>query len=286
MLARRVEKRTLSLVLGISLVSIGITMLLLTFLYPTPRVRPEYDNYMVTSFMVGILPVAVLQFLDSRWRAMAESKLPNLIRDIIEANKSGMPYLKAVEYTATLRYGVLSDEVKRMVARMKLGDPFEDAIMGMARRIGTPLAYRTAILLIEVGRHGGKIQEMLEEVYSHIRELQDLLADRKRQITPYIFVFYAAFGIYLFTVAVLFMTFFSQAQALTPMAGIPGAFPMAMAEINPERYHIWFYHMGAVEAIVGGFVIGKIGEGKSVAGVKHMLVMLFINFITFTFLIS
>ncbi len=286
MLARRVEKRTLSLVLGISLVSIGITMLLLTFLYPTPRVRPEYDNYMVTSFMVGILPVAVLQFLDSRWRAMAESKLPNLIRDIIEANKSGMPYLKAVEYTATLNYGVLSEEVKRMVARMKLGDPFEDAVMDMARRIGTPLAYRTAILLVEVGRHGGRIQEMLEEVYSHIRELQDLLADRKRQITPYIFVFYAAFGIYLFTVAVLFMTFFSQAQALTPMAGIPSAFPMAMVKVNPERYRIWFYHMGAVEAVVGGFVIGKISEGKSVAGVKHMLIMLFINFITFTFLIS
>jgi len=286
LLARRVEKRTLSLVLGISFVSIGITMLLLTFLYPTPRVRPEYDNYMVTSFMVGILPVAVLQFLDSRWRAMAESKLPNLIRDIIEANKSGMPFLKAVEYTATLRYGVLSDEVKRMVARMKLGDPFEDAIMGMARRIGTPLAYRTAILLIEVGRHGGRIQEMLEEVYSHIRELQDLLADRKRQITPYLFVVYAAFGIYLFTVAILFMTFFGQAQTLTPMAGIPGAFPMAMAKINPKQYHIWFYHMGAVEAIVGGFVIGKISEGKSVAGVKHMLIMLFINFIAFTFLIS
>jgi len=286
LLARRVEKRTLSLILGISLVSIGIVMLLLTFLYPTPRVRPEYDNYMVATFMVGILPVAVLQFLDSRWRAMAESKLPNLIRDIIEANKSGMPFLRAVEYTATLRYGVLSDEVKRAVTRMKLGDPFEDAIMDMARRIGTPLAYRTAILLIEVGRHGGRIQEMLEEVYSHIRELQDLLADRKRQITPYLFVVYAAFGVYLFTVAVLFMTFFGQAQALTPMAGIPGAFPMAMAGINPEQYHIWFYHMGAVEAVVGGFVIGKISEGKSVAGVKHMLVMLFINFIAFTFLIS
>lgn len=285
MFARRIERRTLSLAIGVSLVSIGIAMLFLTFFYPTPKVRPDYDNYMVISFMMGILPVALFQLIDMRWRSMTEAKLPNLVRDVIEANKSGMPFLKAVEYTATLGYGVLGGEVKRMVTKMKFGDPFDEAMMWLARRIGTPLAYRTAILLIEVGRHGGRIQEMLEEVYTHVRELQDLMTDRKRQIMPYLFVIYTAFGIYLFTVVVLFITFFSQAQNLSIMPGLPSALPIAMSGINPRLYHMWFYHMSVVEAIVGGLVIGKMGESRSVAGLKHILVMLLLSFIVFTFVI-
>ena len=287
MFAKRIERKHMFLAAVISLIGAGIAIFFLTLFYPTPSLRPDYDNYFLVVAMIGASPIAIMQFMDRRWRTLAESKLPNFIRDVIEANKSGMPFLRAVEYTATLNYGVLSNEVKKMVVKMKLGDPFEDAIMEMAKRIDTPLAYRTAILLIEVGKHGGRIQEMLEEVYTHIRELQDLITDRKRQITPYMFVIYAAFGVYIFTVVVLFMTFFGQIQGLTHL--IPGApgmpKPIRTTSLNLKQFHLWFYHMGIVEATVGGLVIGKMKEGKISAGLKHVLVLLLLSFITFALVI-
>jgi flagellar protein FlaJ len=163
---------------------------------------------------------------------------------------------------------------------MSWGHSYKDALDEMARRINTPLVYRTVALLSEVGHSGGNLYEILDSIYSHIREVQDMERDRRRQMSPYIMIIYASFGVYIFVVVVLFLTFFAQIRQVVE-AGAPFG-----GNINPEVYYVWFFHMSIIEAIVAGFVVGKMSDGAIAAGLKHVLVLLIFSILVFSFVIQ
>jgi flagellar protein FlaJ len=163
---------------------------------------------------------------------------------------------------------------------MTWGHPYLEALDEMAKRIGTPLVFRTVALLNEVGHSGGNLHEILDTIYSHLREVQDMERDRMRQMTPYVMIIYASFGVYIFVVIVLFLTFFSQIQDVIE-AGAPFG-----SNINPQVYYIWFFHMSVIESVIAGFIAGKMSEGAIAAGLKHVLVLLVLSLLVFALVIQ
>lgn len=261
-----------------ALVGVGIA-LFATFLSPGYQVRPLYDNYVLAALIVALIPPSVIDLADRRWRNAVDSKLPDLIRDIADSQKTGMSFMKSIEHSARLNYGPLSKELNKTVGQITWGMPYDEALSQLAKRVDTPLAHRTTALLNEVGRSGGRLAEILDDIYNHIKEVQDLERDRKRQIGPYIMVIYASFGIYLFVVFILFSTFFEQIKEVIK-TGSP-----FLSGVNPATYHLWFFHMSAIQSMMGGMVAGKMGEGSMSAGIKHMLLLLVISMVLFWFVI-
>ncbi len=261
-------------------VFLGLSILLFaTFVSPGFTVHPEFDNLVVIAFIIALIPPSILDFIDRRWKRAIDESIPKFIRDIADSQKTGMAFTKAIEHSARLDYGPLTKELKQAVSLMSWGHPYTEALNEMAKKVNTPLVYRTITLLIEVGHSGGNLYEILENIYSHTREIQDMARDRRRQMTPYIMVIYASFGVYLFVVLILFVTFFAQIAEVVEEGAPFGS------NINPEVYYVWFFHMSVIEAVIAGFIVGKMGEGAIAAGLKHILILLIMSISVFIIVI-
>jgi flagellar protein FlaJ len=98
-----------------------------------------------------------------------------------------------------------------------------------------------------------------------------LLLDKERrtQTRPYIAIIYVAFFVFLFTLVLLFRSFFSSMQGLSILgAGMP--------QSATERM---FFHITYIQAFFGGLVAGKMGDGAIRAGLRHSLVLMLCGYI-------
>ncbi len=278
-MAAHINQRTLAVVYGVSIFAGLSIMLFATFVWPGYNEHPSFDNVFVTAIIVALIPPSILDLINRRWKKAVDRNLPDFIRDIAESQKTGMAFTKALEHSARLEYGPLTKELRRAVSLMSWGHPFTEALDVMARRVDTRLIYRTVALLNEVGHSGGNLNEILDSIYAHLREVQEMERDRSRQMTPYVTIIYASFGVYSFVVVVLFLTFFSQIQQVVE-AGAPFG-----SNINPQVYYVWFFHMSVIEAIMAGFIVGKMSEGAIAAGLKHVLILLIVSMMIFILVI-
>jgi flagellar protein FlaJ len=73
----------------------------------------------------------------------------------------------------------------------------------------------------------------------------------------------------------LFKTFFVQ------MAGMP---TLQTALLSSDQARALFFHMSVIQALFGGLVTGKMGEGTVGAGLKHSVVLLAIGYLALKFL--
>jgi len=280
LIARPVSPRVRVYVIATSAILTLVLVLFSTFVYPTYLRRPEYDNYMIATFLVGLLAPSFVDLVDRRYKSVIDSRIPDFLREIGEAQRTGTPFTKALVNASQSNYGPLSVELRRAMSKMSWGLTFEEALDSFAGNVDTPLAHRAAVLLKEVGRSGGKMLEVLESVYEHVRDVIGLQRERSKQLTPYVAVVYAAFGVYLFVVYILFTTFFAQVANLQSTGAPFGS------NINPGVYYIWFFHMSVIEGLFGGMVIGKISSGSSVGGMKHVLLLLTISLFFFTLFVK
>ena len=152
--------------------------------------------------------------------------------------------------------------------------PLEEALQLFAKRVGTPLVQRTVPLIIEAGRSGGRVEKVFEPLGKFVDSILIMERERKAQTRPYIAIIYVAFYVFLFTIVLLFKTFFVSIEG-TPILG--------SAIMSPEETERLFFHMAAFQAFFGGLTAGKMSEGSLNAGLKHSFVMLASAYLVFMF---
>ena len=102
---------------------------------------------------------------------------------------------------------------------------------------------------------------------------------------PYSAVVYIAFGVFLFTDVMLIRSFFTQiinlqSSVLNTEGGTATIFG-GISNVDVAFLKTVMFHAVIVQAIIGGLVAGKIGEARLGAGLKHVLILLVIGFVTF-----
>jgi flagellar protein FlaJ len=167
-------------------------------------------------------------------------------------------------------YGPLTAELKKMTAQISWGMSFEEALLALGRRVNTVLMHRTVPMIIEASRSGGHVEKVFDPMGKFIQTTLLLNKERHAQTRPYIAIIYVAFFVFLFTIILLFKSFFASIQGL-PMLGT--------AVMAPEEMSRTFFHMTAIQALFGGLVAGKMGEGTVDAGLKHSLVLMLCGYV-------
>ncbi len=267
---RKSEKKIAWIVSSILGVIICVTAVL--FL----RDSPLFDEYFLLAVVITVFPPAVLDYADYRWKRSIDKHLPDLFRSIVQAQKTGMTLPQALEEASKRNYGPLTKELKKMVAQMSWGVPFEEALQSFGQRVDTALIGRTIPLILEAHRSGGKVEEVFDPLQKFVQTILTFDAERKTQTRPYLAIIYVAFFVFLFTIIMLFKSFFVD------MADIPTSQFELMA---PEEARKIFFHMGAIQAFFGGLVAGKMGEGTVGGGLKHSVILLICGYLTFKFVV-
>ena len=264
------EKKIAWIVSGALGVTICATALLIL------RGSPLFDEYFLLAVVITVFPPAVLDYVDYRWKRSVDKYLPDLFRSIVQAQKTGMTLPQAVEEASKRKYGPMTKELQKMVAQISWGVSFEDALKSLGKRVDTALLRQTIPLILEAQRSGGQVEKVFEPLEEFVRTTLTFDAERKTQIRPYLAIIYVAFFVFLFTIIMLFKSFFVDIAD----------FELSQFELMPpsEARNI-FFHMNAIQAFFGGLVAGKMGEGTVGGGLKHSVILLVCGYLAFKFVV-
>jgi flagellar protein FlaJ len=241
------------------------------------------DQLIFLTLILVIFPPAIVNYLDMRWRLSVDKNIPEFLRELSEAGRTGVTLPRAIDLASKRRYGPLSSELERIVNKLSWGGNFEESLKNFAERIETKLSKRTSILLAEISRSGGDIKDVLDTVSRHIRELQSIEDERISQLKTYVAIVYIAFFIFLFIDYILLQTFFAKIEALKEsLTDVGGLF--LMQELSFENIKTIMFHMAIMQGLFGGLIAGKMGEGALGAGLKHSLILIIIGFLMFYFI--
>jgi flagellar protein FlaJ len=239
------------------------------------------SDFIAFGILLTIAPPSVAFFIDTNWRSGIDANLPNLLRDIADAQRTGLSLPRAVSESSKRNYGPLTPELQKMAAKISWGIPFDQAMRSFTDTADTELNNRAAILILEAQRSGGVIEDIFDSAQKHVEDILALRKERLGQMKPYIWIIYAAFIIFLLVIVVLFNTFFyPMAEMYTEFQGNQ----FQNLGLNPQvldTYEILFLHMTLVEGLFSGLVAGKMGEGKAKSGLKHSAIMVLIGWITY-----
>ena len=226
---------------------------------------PAFDEFVFFAVIAAFTPTAILSYIDYRWKRAVDEHLPDLFRSIVQAQETGMTLPRALEEAAKRDYGPLTAELRKMNAQISWGMTFEEALVALGKRVDTVLVQRTVPLIIEANRSGGHVEKVFDPMGKFVQSTLLLHKERRNQTRPYIAIIYVAFFVFIFTIILLFKSFFVDVEGL-PLMGT--------AVMAPEEIKRLFFHMTAIQAFFGGLVAGKMGEGTINAGLKHSLVLM------------
>jgi flagellar protein FlaJ len=161
-----------------------------------------------------------------------------------------------------------------MTVQISWGSSFEEALLAFGRRVSTVLTQRTVPMIIEASRSGGHVEKVFDPMGKFIQTTLLLEKERKTQTRPYVAIIYVALFVFLFTIMLLFKTFFTSVE---------GVSLFSMPTMSPTDLQRVFLHMTLIQGFFGGLVAGKMGEGSISAGLKHSLIMMLFGFVTLKF---
>jgi flagellar protein FlaJ len=241
------------------------------------------SDFIALAILVTISPPSVAFYIDDRWRKGIDANLPNLLRDIADAQRTGLSLPRAISESSKRNYGPLTPELQKMAAKISWGIPFDQAMRSFTDTADTELNNRAAILILEAQRSGGVIEDIFDSAQKHVEDILALRKERLGSMRPYIWIIYAAFIIFLLVIVVLFQTFFyPMEQMYLDFQGVGlGGTQMGLAPQTLQTYEILFLHMTLIEALFSGLVAGKMGEGKAKSGLKHSTIMVLIGWIAY-----
>lgn len=234
---------------------------------------PIFDEYVVFAMMVVIFVPTVLNLVDYRWKKAIDEHLPDLFRAIVQAQQTGMTLPQAIEEASRRDYGPLTKELRKLVSQMSWGASFEEALESFAEHVDTTLVRRIVPLILEASRSGGRVEKVFEPMGKFIQTTLTLEKERKAQTRPYVAIIYVAFFVFLFTIVLLFKSFFTPISEDASLLG--------NVLLTPEAARRLFFHMTAIQAFFSGLVAGKMGEGTVNGGLKHSLILLMCGVVIF-----
>lgn len=234
------------------------------------------DDLVFIGFVVAVVPYAVLDYIDYKWRKSVDAQLPELFRSIVQAQDTGMTLPQALEEASKRDYGPITGELKKMTNQISWGASFEEALLAFGKRVGTVLTLRTVPMIIEASHSGGHVEKVFDPMGKFIQTTLLLEKERKNQTKPYIAIIYIALFVFLFTIAILFKTFFT---------GVDGVSLFSTSENSLINMKQTFLHLTLIQGFFGGLVAGKMGEGHISSGIKHSILMMLMGYLTIKFFI-
>ena len=229
-----------------------------------------FDEFVFFAIIVAVSPPAILDYVDYKWRKAIDEHLPDLFRSIVQAQQTGMTLPQALEEASKRDYGPLTNELKKMTAQISWGMSFEESLLNLGKRVNTVLIQKTVPMIIEASRSGGHVEKVFDPMGKFIQTTLLLDKERRTQTRPYIAIIYVAFFVFLFTIILLFRSFFTSIQ------GLP---TMGTASMSPSQVQKIFFHMTSIQAFFGGLVAGKMGDGTVSAGLKHGLILMLCGYV-------
>ncbi len=218
--------------------------------------------------------------------AKIEDRLPDFLRDVAEAGRFGMTLSDAIVVASNGRYGLLTDEIKKMASQLEWGVPVATALRLFEERVPTPLVQRVVSIVTRANDAGGNVADVLSMVAHDTREAQ--LSDQSRKISmmTYVTVIYISFFVFIVTVYIMAAVFLPQmivAGKGVASSSIASAGAVTLQFAFVPILFLAFLAAVIVHAVGDGIMAGVLYNGKISEGLQHATIMLAIGWVMMRF---
>ena len=250
-------------------------------------VNPLVD-FCVLGLLALIAPYGFSMSAKLRRVSKIEERLPDFLRDVAEAGRFGMTLPDAIIVASGGRYGLLTDEIKKMASQLEWGVPVATALQLFEERVPTPLVQRVVSIVTRANEAGGNVADVLTMVAHDTRESQLAAQGRQISMLTYVTVIYISFFVFLVTIYIMAAVFLPQ--MITAGSGIAssslgnsGALSLAF-NLVPELF-LAFMVAVIVHAVGDGVMAGVLYNGRIAEGLQHATIMLAIGWLLMRFVV-
>jgi flagellar protein FlaJ len=231
-------------------------------------------------FLVGAAPYAFLVWWKRRRLAALDARLPDFLTDLASLHKAGLTLHESVVTAAKGDYGPLTREVRIAADQVRWNVPVLTALESLQRRVGTAASERTLAVVLEAGRTGGNVPEVLELAAGNARAIVALREQRARTMGLYTIITYVASLIFIGVALALQGIFVPKmVQAFSNVQG--GGLALASSVPTLQEFRDLFYAAALVQAVGNGLVGGIMSDGSALAGLRHSVIMALLCFLGF-----
>ncbi len=238
------------------------------------------DLTAITVFSLILIP-AWAYHSNQKWRDDIDDNIPALLREISDAQKTGLPLPRAILEASKHQYGALTPELGKMAAKISWGIPFSKALKSLTETADTPLMKRTSLLILEAERSGGAIEDVFESAHNHVAEILGLRRERLGSMKPYRWIIYASFIVFSIVMIILLISFFKELAVQMVDAVLNEQKANARLPFNLAGIQLIFFHLMVIEAIFAGLIAGKMSQGDAKLGLRDSCILLAICYFFF-----
>lgn len=239
-------------------------------------------DLLALAFLVGVGPPGFRQWAERRRLLKLDDRLPDFLTDLAALHKAGLTLPESLVTAAKGEYGPLTPEVRMAADQVRWNIPVLTTLDNLRRRLGTPIADRALTVVLEAGRTGGNLPEVMEISAANARTFVQLRQQRTSQMALYTIIIYVASLVFIGVCLSLDAIFVPKMTAAFGSGagsglGLAGRLPTA------DEFRGLFYTAALVQAVGNGLVGGLMAEGRSLAGLRHAWFIVFITALGFAF---
>ncbi len=239
-----------------------------------------YLDFVVVGLSIALALPGIYDFTYNRRIKKIEERLPDFLRDLAEAGRFGMTLAEAIVVASSGRYGALSDEIKRMAAKIQWGVPVNEALDDFTKRVNTPLVNRMVAIIIKANQAGGNVADVLGMVAHAARETQLMEKERAIEMSTYGFVLVTSFFVFLATIIILNTSFLPQMAKAgkaveeslqnTAITNVP----VKIAYENIPTIRFMFVLATIMHGVGDGIMMGILRDGRLKGGMLYGFALL------------
>ncbi len=250
-------------------------------------INPLID-FAVLGMLALMAPYGFAMSAKLRRISKIEERLPDFLRDVAEAGRFGMTLPDAIIVASGGRYGLLTDEIKKMASQLEWGVPVATALKLFEERVPTPLVQRVVSIVTRANEAGGNVADVLTMVAHDTREAQIAAQSRQISMLTYVTVIYISFFVFLVTIYIMAAVFLPQmitaGQGISSSSlGSGGAISLAF-NLVPELF-LAFMVAVIVHAVGDGIMAGVLYKGSISEGLQHATIMLAVGWLLMRFVV-
>ncbi len=261
-------------------IAIGAVTIALSFIL-FPKDLANYRNLVVVFALISMTtPTVIFYALEIKKQKEKDQKFLEFIRDVVEGVKSGTPVSRAIINLKERDYGALNPHVEKISNQISMGIPLTSALETFALDTKSSLIIRSVSLVSEANRSGGEINTILNSVVSSVNQTETIQKERRASIFNLIVQGYIIFLVFIIIILVLEFFLMPLIDGLGPIKDLNNV-GISPSDSDKDFTQPIFFLL-ITQSLFSGLVIGKLAEGKIVAGIKHSFILVSLALLLFS----
>lgn len=251
---------------------ISVFLLHMSGILPSLVAGYSWEVLLCLLVIVALLPIALAYEGRRSYVNRIEKQLPDFLRELAEMKDIGLTLHGAIERIARARIGVLSSELQIVSAEVRQGSSIDIALSRMEERIGLVSVKRAISVVVRASEITDYLRDILMIAISDFEHYLKMKRERFNASFVYVMIIYLSFGIFLYTIYALNVSFIASFSNLDV--------PIANAGNLTDMFRI--------AILLGGFsgiMAGQLSSNSVLAGCKHSILFLIMTILLFVFII-